>query len=129
MDRTAEGKTYGPVAFEVSTRRVEAFRTLFGGPPGVPPTLVTAAEFTLLPQIVGDPALALDFGRVVHGSQEYEFHRPLRLGETLTVDAQIASIREKGATAFLTIEMEMRGADGALAAVARSTMIERGSVP
>jgi acyl dehydratase len=129
MDRSAEGKTYGPIAFEVSTHRVEAFRALFGGPAGVPPTLLSAAEFTLLPQIVGDPELALDFRRVVHGSQEYEFHRPLRNDETLTVDARIASVREKGATAFLTIEMEMRGTDGSLAAVARSTMVERAPVP
>jgi acyl dehydratase len=129
MERSAEGKIYGPVAFEVSSHRVEAFRALFGGPPGVSPTILTAAEFALLPQIVGDPALALDYRRVVHGSQEYVFHRPLRIGETLTVDARIASIREKGATAFLTIEMEMRGTDGSLAAVARSTMIEREPVP
>lgn len=125
MDRAAEGKTYGPIAFEVTPRRVEAFRELFGGPPGVPPTLLTAAEFALLPQIVADPELALDFRRVVHGSQEYEFHRPIEPGETLTVDARIGSIREKGRTGFLVIEMWMRGGDGTQVALARSTLIER----
>jgi len=125
MDRTAEGKTYGPVAFEVSAQRVEAFRTLFGGPPGVPPTVLAAAEFTVFPQIIADPELALDFGRVVHGSQEYEIFRPLRIGETFAVDARIASIREKGDTAFLTIETRMRATDGSVAAVAWSSMIER----
>ena len=129
MDRAAEGKTYGPIAFELSSDRVAAFRTLFGGPPGIPPTILTAAEFTLLPTIVGDPELALDFARVVHGSQEYVFHRPLRLGETLSVEARIASIREKGGSGFLTIDMAMRGADGAVVAVARSTMIEREMTP
>jgi acyl dehydratase len=125
MDRVAEGKTYGPIAFELSAERVEAFRGLFGGPPGVPPTIMTAAEFALLPQIVGDPELALDFRRVVHGSQEYTLRRPLRVGETFTVDATLTSIREKGGSGFLTIEMEMRDQDGVVAAVARSTMIER----
>ena len=129
MDRAAEGKTYGPIEFEVSARRVEAFRALFGGPPRVLPTVLTAGEFSLLPRILEDPELALDFPRVVHGSQEYEFLRPIRIGETLTVDARIASIREKGGTGFLSIEMRMRGADGSLAAVARSTMIERTPAP
>ena len=125
MDRAAEGKTYGPVAFELSPERVDAFRALFGGPPGVPPTVLTAAEFALLPRIVGDPDLALDFRRVVHGSQEYEFRRPLRIGETLRVEGRIVSIREKGGTGFVAIEMRMLGDDGSVAAIARSTMIER----
>ena len=51
----------------------------------MPPTFLTAAEFAVLPHVIGDPELALDFRKVVHGSQEYEFHRPLRVGETLTV--------------------------------------------
>ena len=74
---------------------------------------------------LADPELALDFGRVVHGSQEYEIFRPLRIGETFAVDARIASIREKGDTAFLTIETRMRATDGSVAAVAWSSMIER----
>jgi len=129
MDRSAEGKTYGPMAFELAPELVRAFRTLFGGPPGVPPTIVTAAEFGLLPHIIGDPELALDFRNVVHGSQEYTFRRPLLVGETLAVDARIASIRERGGSGFLTIEMQLRGADGSLAVIARSTMIERTPAP
>lgn len=127
VDQAAEGKTYGPVAFEIEEERVRAFANLFGGPPGVPPTFLTAAELSLYPEIVGDPELGLDFRRVVHGSQEYELRRPLRVGEVLEVEARIASIRHKGGNGFLTVEMRMAGGDGAVAAVARSTMIERGA--
>ena len=62
---------------------------------GVPPTFVTAAEFTVFPQVMGDPNLGLDFTRVVHGSQEYVYERPLREGETLAVRARIDAIRTK----------------------------------
>ncbi len=127
VNPAAEGKTYGPVVFVLQEERVRAFRDLFGGPAGVPPTFLTAAEFALFPQIMGDPALALDFRRVVHGSQEFEFLRPLQVGEELEVSARIASIRHKGGTGFLNVEMTMRGGDGLPAAVARSTMIERGA--
>jgi acyl dehydratase len=125
VNQAAEGKTYEPVAFEINEARVLAFHDLFGGPPGVPPTFLTAAEFSVFPEIIGDPELALDFRAVVHGSQEYEFHRPLQLGETLTVRARIASIRQKGGNGFLVVEMQMSDTDGETVAVARSTMIER----
>ena len=121
----AEGKTYEPVPFDVDEARVRVFHDLFGGPPGVPPTFLTAAEFSVLPHVIGDPELALDFRTVVHGSQEYEFHRPLLLGETLTVTARIASIRQKGGNGFLVIEMRMTDVTGRTVAVTRSTMIER----
>ncbi|MGH2594768.1 MAG: FAS1-like dehydratase domain-containing protein [Actinomycetota bacterium] len=127
MDPAAEGKVYGPVAIELDEERVRAFRELFGGPEGVPPTFLTAAEFALLPQILGDPELGIDIGRVVHGTQEYELYRPLRIGEVLRVDARIDSIRHKGGNGFLSIEMAMRGRDDLPAAVTRSTMIERGA--
>jgi N-terminal half of MaoC dehydratase len=125
VNRAAEGKSYEPVAFDVTEERVRAFRDLFGGPPGVPLTLLTAAEFSVFPLIIGDPELALDFRKVVHGTQEYEFRRPLQLGETLMVGARIASIRQKGGNGFLVVEMQMNDVDGETAAVARSTMIER----
>ena len=128
VNAAAAGRTYEPVSFEITEERVRAFRELFGGPPGVPPTILTAAEFSVFPQIIGDPELALDFRRVVHGSQAYEYHRPLQVGETLMVEARVASIRQKGNNGFLTVEMAMRDAAGAVAAIARSTMIERNDV-
>jgi acyl dehydratase len=125
VNRAAGGKTYEPVPFAVDDGRLRAFHDLFGGPPGVPPTFLTAAEFAVFPHVIGDPELALDFRKVVHGSQEYEFHRPLRLGEALTAQARIASIRQKGGNGFLVIETRMTDGTGATVAVARSTMIER----
>ena len=61
----------------------------------------------------------------MHGSQEYEFYRPLLLGETLTVTARIASIRQKGGNGFLVVEMQLTDVAGLMVAVTRSTMIER----
>jgi acyl dehydratase len=127
MNPAAEGTRYPEVAFHVDPERVAAFARAVGhGAPGVPPTFVTAAEFAVLPHVIGDPNLALDFSRVVHGSQEYVFERPLRMGETLTVRARIGSIRQKGANGFVTIAMELTDQDGRPVCTARSQMIERG---
>ena len=121
----ADGTGYPDVEFVVDPARVAAFRDVFDLPEGVPPTFLTAAEFTALPQVLGDPGLALDFSRVLHGGQEYEVLRPLREGETLTVRPRIASIRVRAGTGFLVVAMDLLDAEGAIVARARSTMIER----
>lgn len=125
MNPSVQGKTYPDVRFVVDPARVAAFREVVGQPSGVPPTFVTAAEFSVFPDVIGDPELALDFSRVVHGSQEYAYTRSLVEGETLTVRGRIESIRVRGGTGFLTIVTELLGADGEIACVARSLMVER----
>jgi hypothetical protein len=125
MNPAAEGRVYPDVLFVVDPARVAAFREVFGVDAGVPPTFVTAAEFTVFPRVIGDPNLGLDFTRVLHGSQEYAYERPLVEGETLSVRARIESIRQKGATGFLTVVMELRDDDGQLVCTARSQMVER----
>jgi acyl dehydratase len=127
MNVAVEGKVFPEVPFLVEPDRVRAFRAVFGERRDVvPPTFLTAAEFTVFPAIVSDPEVALDFTRVVHGEQEYELRRPLAVGEALVLRPRIASARTKGGHGFLTIETEVRDASGEVVAVCRASMIERG---
>jgi len=121
----AEGMVYPDVEFVVEPDRVAAFRAVFGQSEGVPPTFLTAAEFAVFPAIIGDPALDLDFTKVLHGGQEYELFRPVREGETLTVRPRIESVRVRAGTGFLVIAMDLSDAAGESVARTRSTMIER----
>lgn len=125
MNLAVEGKVYPPTIFEVTPERVAAFRAVFGQSDGVPPTFATAAEFAAFPPLIDDPELGLDFSRVLHASQEYEYHRPLREGETLTVNLHIDSIKMKGGNGFLSVVMDLVDDDGVTACTARSTLIER----
>jgi len=127
MNPDAAGTVYPDVPFTVDPDRVAAFRAVVGERDGVPPTFITAAEFTVFPHVIADPGLGLDFTRVLHGSQEYVYERPLREGETLSVRARIDSIRQKGDTGFLTVVMELRDDAGELVCTARSQMVERAS--
>jgi hypothetical protein len=127
MDPAAEGITYPDLRFTVDPDRVAAFARVVGqDAPGVPPTFLTAAEFTVIPHVVGDPRLALDFTRVVHGTQEYVLERPLRLGETLVLSPSLETVRVRAGTGFLTIRVDVRDAAGESVATARAMMIERG---
>jgi acyl dehydratase len=127
MDPAAQGIVYPDAPFSVDPARVDAFRRAVGQTDrGVPPTFLTAATFTVFPQVIGDPRLALDITRVVHGTEEHDFVRPLVEGETLTIHTRIESIKVRGGTGFMTVLIELADADDALVATARSMMIERG---
>ena len=88
-------------------------------------TFPTAAEFSVIPDVVADPELELDFSRVLHGTQEYEFHRPLEEGEHLLIRTRIDSIREMRGNAFLVLVTELVDPGGEIVCVARPTMVER----
>lgn len=125
MNAEVAGKVYPDAPFVVDPGRVAAFRAVFEEPSGVPPTFATAAEFTVIPDVVADPELGLDLSRLLHGNQEYDFLRPLVEGETLVIRSRIESIREMRGNGFLVLVTELIGADGEAVCTARSTLIER----
>jgi N-terminal half of MaoC dehydratase len=125
MNAAVAGKVYPDVPFVVDPERVAAFRAVFDEPSGVPVTFVTATEFTVIPDVVADPELGLDFARVLHGNQEYEFRRPLEEGESLVIRCRIGSIRELGGNGFLVLVTELVDTGGDVVCTARCTLIER----
>ncbi len=126
MNSAIEGKVYPESTFSVDAQHVQGFAAIVGQSlPGVPPTFLTVAEFGVFGPIMDDPELALDFPRVVHTDQEYVWHRPVVVGETLTVGSRIASIRERGGHGFLTIEVSLTAEDGEPVATTFATLLER----
>ena len=78
-------------------------------------------------QVVLDQELGLDYSRVVHGEQEYDWRRPMVVGDVLTATPQIAGISARGPNEFLVIESEVHDASGETVVVARSTLLSRGT--
>jgi hypothetical protein len=128
MNTALEGKIYEPVTLEIDGGFVARFASAVGDDGSfVPPTIVTTPEIVAgLDHLVADEDLGLDFARVVHGDQEYEWLRPLRVGDVLVVESTIESIRFKGGHEFLTLRTEMRDATGEIVVVARTGLIVRG---
>jgi MaoC dehydratase-like protein len=128
MNTALEGKTYEPVTLEIDAGFVARFASAVGDDGSfVPPTIVTTPEIVAgLDHLVADEDLGLDFSRVVHGDQEYEWLRPLRGGDVLVVESTIESIRFKGGHEFLTLRTEMRDVAGEMVVVARTGLIVRG---
>ena len=73
--------------------------------------------------------LGLNFMTLVHGEQEFEYVRPVKAGETLTLSGKIADIYEKtgssGTLDFVVLETEARDAAGKPVFYSRNTLISR----
>ncbi len=129
LNASLVGKTYPPIAFTLVAGRVAAFAAAVGHPgAGVPPTFATVPELAAgLANVLADPDLGLDLSRVLHGEQEYEWERPLGIGETGAAEATIEEIRSRGGLDFLTLRTRLRDEAGRVVVVARSRLIVRAS--
>jgi acyl dehydratase len=144
LNRSLQGKTYQPVSFTVERERVVQFADAIGEHAPVfrdrdaartaghaeqvaPPTFVTAMQIMTSGQVVLDQELGLDYSRVVHGEQAYEWHRPVVVGDVLTATPRIADIYAKGPNEFLVIEAQITDPSGQVVVIGRSTLLSRGT--
>jgi len=92
-----------------------------------PPTFATIFQF----EIPDPPSRGLQYDRakLVHGEQEFEYHRPLKAGDRITVQQKIVDIFEKegkaGTMDFVVTETSAVDQKGRKVLTARSTSIIR----
>jgi acyl dehydratase len=145
LNRSLKGKEYPGISFTVDRERVLAFADAIGEDHPVfrdpeaareagyaeqlaPPTFVTTMQILASAQVVLDQELGLDYSRVVHGEQEYEWRRPVQVGDVLSTVPRIADIYVKGPLEFLVLESDITDSSGATVVVARTTLLSRGTV-
>jgi len=136
------GKTYPPQTYEVGREKIREFAAAVGdtnpayhdvesaralGHPDLvaPPTF--AVVVTRGPQlaVIEDPDLGLDFSRVVHGDQKFEFARPIVAGDVLTTTASVSAAHTRAGNDFLTIRSDVADADHAFVASVFATLVAR----
>lgn len=73
--------------------------------------------------------LELDERRMLHGEQEFIYHKPIVSGDLLTCQMKVADIYEKagksGTMQFLVLDTEMRDESGELVVISRSNIVYR----
>jgi acyl dehydratase len=79
--------------------------------------------------VYGDPELGLDYSRVVHGEQEFVYHRPIRAGDRLLASGKVAAASAKGPHELLTLETEITTEAGEPVCTVRATLLSRGTAP
>ena len=123
-----EGKTYPPVTSVIEPDRVASFARAIGADPadGVPPTY--AAVYALgatAPQLFGDAEAAVDFAKLLHADQEFEWERHPQLGETVTSQGHVVSDISRRGVRFLTFEAQTTGGDGSKICRSRTLFVIR----
>ena len=144
LNQSLKGKTYRPIELAVDRDHVTRFAEAIGdedprfrdpeaarseGHPNqlVPPTFPTTIQILASAQVVVDPDLGLDYTRVVHGEQEFEWRRPIVVGDVLRATPRIADLYARGPNEFLVIENEITDADGEVVCISRATLLSRGT--
>ncbi len=144
LNQELKGKEYQEVEFAVERDRVLQFADAIGEDDPIyrdpeaakaagyddqlaPPTFVTAMQIMTSGQVVMDQELGLNYTLVVHGEQEYDWRRPVRVGDKLRATPRIADIYARGPNEFLVIEAEIKDQSGETVVVARSTLLSRGT--
>jgi len=133
FDQSLIGTTSEPQTFTITPEAVAQFIEATGDPADadaqhdpsyVPLTFPTTFRFA-------NTRMGLDGSKMqlIHGEQEYQYARPLRVGETLTCVSRVIDIREKtgrsGVMNFITSEIEGRDSQGDIAFTGKSVLIVR----
>lgn len=90
-----------------------------------PPTFLFAAELDSGALESMLELLGVPLSKVLHGEQSYVYHRPVHVGDTVTVQSRIEDIYDKkaGALEFIVKTSRATDQDGELVAQMRSTLI------
>jgi acyl dehydratase len=125
LDESFVGRVYPPAfVYEVGREKIREFAEAIGDPDPVfrdpaaaraaghpdviaPPTFLMVLSLPAQERLVGDPALGLDYSRVVHGKQSFRLIRPVRAGDRLTIELRVEGIRARGGTATLDVRGEV----------------------
>jgi acyl dehydratase len=134
MNKNAIGKEYPHVTYELTKKMILKYSEVVEDPNPyfndeeaevlyAPHTLIGAYTLLLVPHIVADEELDMDVSkRVIHTHQIYEWKRPARAGDVLTIRGKIADIQSKGGYETITFEGDIIDQDGEQVVVARSTL-------
>jgi acyl dehydratase len=144
IDPSHAGRTYPATEpYEVGVEKIREFADSIGDPnpayrdregakalghPDViaPPTFAFVLTFKASRQLVDDPELGIDYSRVVHGEQRFEYARPVRAGDALTVTVTLETVRSAGGHDMMTSRSDVATVEGEHVASVWSTLVVRG---
>lgn len=111
-----------PIHFDVDAARARGFSDLVA-----PPTYAIRLSMAASERVVMDPDLGLDYSRVVHGDQRFEYRRPIVAGDELVCTIIIEGIRSAAGNDILTTRADISTVVGESVVNAYSTLVARGS--
>jgi acyl dehydratase len=146
LNQALVGKAYPAIRYEVGREKLREFAIAVGetdpiyfdeaaaraaGHPDLPavPTFAVVLSLRAGQVVYGDPDLGLDYARVLHGEQEFLYHRPIVAGDRLLAAGKVAAASAKGRHELLTLETEITSEAGEPVCTVRATILSRGTAP
>lgn len=145
LDPSYAGRTYPPTPpYLVGREKIREFASAIGATDPVyhdpdaaralghadviaPPTFPVVVSAAAGKQIVDDPALGVDYARVVHGDQRFLYTRPVVAGDALVCVAEIEEVTSRGGHDFLTTRTQVSTEAGEPVVTVWSKIVVRGT--
>lgn len=111
-----------PVHFDVDVARTRGYADIIA-----PPTYAIRLSMAAAESVVMDPELGLDYTRVVHGDQRFEYTRPIVAGDELVCTVTIDAIRSAAGNDMLTTRADITTVEGEHVVTSYSVLVARGT--
>jgi acyl dehydratase len=138
------GKTFAPASYAVGREKVREYARAVGetnplhldveaaraaGYDDVvaPPMFAVVYSFPALWPAIFDPEIGIDFGRMVHGGQEFEWGPVVVAGDEITTSVSVADISERAGNGFYVFGTESVNQRGETVCSGRWSNIVRGA--
>lgn len=147
LNMACEGKVYPTTPpYQVGREKIREFATAIGdfnpafhdveaavalGYPDViaPPTFPFVLTIRAMAAAMFDQELGIDYARIVHGEQSFEFARPLHAGDEVVVKASLEKMFAAGRNEFVVCKADVETVDGEHVVTTRSVLVSRGTAP
>jgi acyl dehydratase len=144
LDPSFVGRTYPPSApYQVGREKIREFARAIGaddpayhdpsaardlGYPDVvaPCTFPVVVSMAAGQRIIDDPALGIDYSRVLHADQRFAYTRPVVAGDELVCVSAVEEIVTRGGHDFLTTRTEVATTAGEPVVTVWSKLVVRG---
>jgi acyl dehydratase len=105
---------------------VDAARALGYSDVVAPPTFAVVISLRASGAVVRDPELGLDYSRVVHGEQRFQYARPIVAGDELVVSTTIEAIRTMAGNDMITTRGDITTLGGEPVVTTWALLVARG---
>ncbi len=122
------GRTFaGSDLATVTQSQIDAFCAVIGESDTsvAPPTFSIRITLEQSQNILSDPAIGLDWTRVVHGDQRFEIKSPIKAGDSFTCTSTIESAKAIAGNEIVTVRSDLSKGD-VIAVSTWSTLVVRG---
>ena len=122
----AIGRTYKGTEVEIKQSEIDAFANVLAEADTsiAPPTFSIRISLEQSQNILTSPEVGINWDRIVHGEQRFQFNKPLKAGDLVRCEVTLEGYKQMAGNEFVTARSDLY-VDGTLAVSNWSTLVVR----